>query len=85
MTEDAAPGMATGSDAGAPGDHLPTAPLQPDEQLLLDEMRSDADDLPEASPEMVRAVEDDAPLPAPDSVAAKDSDDDPDDPSFSAS
>lgn len=61
-------GMSTGSDAGAPGEHLPDAPLDEDELLLLDELREPADGKPvdavEDSPEMVRAVEDDAPIPA---------------------
>lgn len=80
MSQDPTPGMATGSDAGAPGDHLPPTPLKADEQELLEELRSDAEDPPEASPEVVRAVEDDAPLPGGPAISASD---DPDDPAFS--
>jgi hypothetical protein len=83
MTEQST-GMGTGSGAGAPGDHLPTGPLHADEVGLLEELRSDADDAPEASPEMIRAVEDDAPLPTADTNVGK-SDDDPDNPTFSES
>ena len=60
-------GMATGSDAGAPGEHLPEPPLDEDEQRLLAELNQ-PDDSPgleavEDSPDMISAVEDDAPLP----------------------
>ena len=61
-------GMATGSDAGAPGDHLPEPPLEPDEQQLLADLREPAPGQPldavEDSPAMLGAVEDDGPLPA---------------------
>lgn len=76
-------GMATGSDAGAPGEHLPEPPLTDDERGLLDELKRpvDGDEVAavEDSPEMVRAVEDDSPLPAPGGDA-----DDPDTPRFEA-
>lgn len=81
MTQDSA-GMGTGSGAGAPGDHLPTGPLHADEVGLLEELRSDSGDAPEASPEMIRAVEDDAPLPTGD-TNVDGVDDDPDNPTFS--
>jgi hypothetical protein len=85
-------GMATGSDAGAPGDHLPPEPLDRDEQALLADLRSDAGRVPPAPTEVVQAVEDDAPLPvdaltgpAGDAGAAAGADgDDPDSPVFSA-
>jgi hypothetical protein len=83
MTQDSA-GMGTGSGAGAPGDHLPTGPLHADEVGLLEELRGDAEHPPEASPEMIRAVEDDAPLPTDDTNAGL-PDDDPDNPTFSES
>jgi hypothetical protein len=82
MTEDSA-GMGTGSGAGAPGDHLPTGPLHADEVGLLEELRSEPGAAPEASPEMIRAVEDDAPLPTGDTNVGDD--DDPDNPTFSES
>lgn len=60
-------GMATGSDAGAPGDHLPDPPLTADEQAMLEALEQPLDVPPieavEDSPEMVSAVEDDSPLP----------------------
>ena len=59
--------MASGSDAGEPGEHLGPADLAPDEQRLLAELArgvdrtgTDADD----SVAEVRAAEDEAPLPA---------------------
>ena len=85
-------GMATGSDAGAPGDHLPDPPLAEDERALLDALQQPADGDPviavEDSPQMVRAAEDDSPLPpsvtgsGPDGEA--ESDDDPETPRFEA-
>jgi hypothetical protein len=61
-------GMETGSDAGAPGDHLPEPPLTSDERELLADLRTPAAGEPveavEDSPEMTQAVEDDSPLPA---------------------
>ena len=83
MTENSA-GMGTGSGAGAPGDHLPTGPLHADEVGLLEELRSDAGEAPQASPEMIRAVEDDAPLPV-SGTGTGETDDDPDNPTFSES
>jgi hypothetical protein len=56
-------GMASGSDAGRPGDHLGDGTLRPDEQRLLGELERGADPV-EASDAEVRAAEDDAPLPA---------------------
>jgi hypothetical protein len=60
--------MATGSDAGAPGEHLPEPPLDEDEQRLLVELNQ-TDNAPaleavEDSPAVVSAVEDDSPLPS---------------------
>lgn len=78
-------GMATGSDAGAPGDHLPPQPLTEDERALLSELK-DSDD-PDAvqpvedSPEVERAAEDDGPLPV---APPADDSDDPDSARFSA-
>jgi hypothetical protein len=56
-------GMASGSDAGGPGEHLGDGDLRPDEERLLAALERDADDPPEASDAEVRAAEDDAPLP----------------------
>jgi hypothetical protein len=73
--------MATGSDAGAPGEHLPEPPLDPDEQELLAQLKrrgaGERVDAVEDSAEMVRAVEDDSPLPAEGGEV-----DDPDSPRF---
>jgi hypothetical protein len=61
-------GMETGSEAGAPGDHLPDPPLTPDERELLENLRRPADGEPitavEDTPAMEQAAEDDSPLPA---------------------
>jgi hypothetical protein len=61
-------GMDSGSDRGAPGEHLPDPPLSEDEQRMLGELRRRADAAPieaiEDSPEAIEAVEDDTPLPA---------------------
>jgi hypothetical protein len=61
-------GMATGSDAGAPGEHLPEPPLDAAEQRLLAQFErpDDRPSLPavEDSASMIGAVEDDGPLPA---------------------
>ena len=60
-------GMETGSDAGAPGDHLPDPPLTDDEQALLDELKRPVEGEPivavEDSAQAVEAAEDDGPLP----------------------
>ncbi|SFO51534.1 hypothetical protein SAMN05660359_04036 [Geodermatophilus obscurus] len=57
-------GMASGSDAGAPGEHLGDGELRPDEEHLLAELERGVDDpAPDASDAEVRAAEDDAPLP----------------------
>lgn len=57
-------GMASGSDAGEPGDRLGRGDLRPDEQRLLDELRRGVPDTdrPEADAEL-RAAEDEVPLP----------------------
>jgi hypothetical protein len=66
--EDELTGMQTGSEAGAPGDHLPDPPLSTDEEALLDELLQPAEGDPveavEDTPAMEQAVEDDSPLPA---------------------
>jgi hypothetical protein len=60
--------MASGSDAGEPGEHLGPADLEPDEQRLLAALEEDATDphtdAAEDSTAAVRAAEDDGPLPA---------------------
>ncbi len=60
-------GMATDSDAGAPGDHLPEPPLTADERnTLRDLQRETSDDTVEPvddSSAMLNAVENDSPLP----------------------
>jgi hypothetical protein len=69
MSDDEWGGMDTGSERGAPGEHLPEPPLTEDEQRLLEELQRPVEGEPvaavEDSPEAVEAVEDDAPLPAP--------------------
>ena len=60
--------MASGSDAGEPGEHLGPADLRPDEQRLLEELERDvdtpADDETDRETEReVEAAEDEAPLP----------------------
>ena len=50
--------MASGSDAGEPGEHLGPADLDPDEERLLAALARDAQDRP------TEAAEDEAPLPA---------------------
>ena len=66
MTEPDLPdsGMATGSDAGAPGEHLGAGDLRPDEERLLAELQRDVDgaDRPDNEAEL-RAAEDEVPLP----------------------
>jgi hypothetical protein len=58
--------MASGSDAGEPGEHLGPDDLDPDEKGLLEALERDR--LPRGSAEdtvaAVRAAEDEAPLPA---------------------
>jgi hypothetical protein len=60
-------GMDTGSERGAPGEHLPEPPLTEDEQRLLEELQrpveGQAVTAVEDSPAAVEAVEDDSPLP----------------------
>jgi hypothetical protein len=59
--------MASGSDAGEPGEHLGPADLTADERRVLEELERDApagredDDI--ADEAVVRAAEDEAPLP----------------------
>ena len=59
--------MASGSDAGEPGEHLGPADLSADERRVLEELERDApvdrrdDDV--ADDAVVRAAEDEAPLP----------------------
>ena len=59
-------GMASGSDAGAPGGHLGPGDLAPDEERLLAALERDARSLRpipvEESLAQVRAAEDEAPL-----------------------
>jgi hypothetical protein len=67
MTEPDLPdsGMASGSDAGEPGDRLTGGDLRPDEQQLLAELQRGTDqaDRPAHDAEL-RAAEDEVPLPA---------------------
>ncbi|NYJ06861.1 hypothetical protein [Petropleomorpha daqingensis] len=57
--------MASGSDAGEPGEHLGPADLGPDEQRLLQALESDIDRSPDEDADLlVEAAEDEAPLPA---------------------
>ena len=57
-------GMASGTDAGQPGEHLGAGDLRPDEERLLAALQRDVDtDLPSPDAEL-RAAEDEAPLPA---------------------
>jgi hypothetical protein len=59
--------MASGSDAGEPGEHLGPADLSPDERRLLDALEqgvTDPDtDAPEDSDAAAKAAEDETPLP----------------------
>ncbi len=60
--------MDTGSDAGAPGDHLADLALTPDELALLAQLQEPAADVVvpvEESAAEETAAEDDAPLPVP--------------------
>ncbi|SHN49613.1 hypothetical protein SAMN05660350_00099 [Geodermatophilus obscurus] len=59
--------MASGSDAGEPGEHLGPADLTDDERRVLEELERDApasrEDDDVADNAVVRAAEDEAPLP----------------------
>ena len=57
-------GMASGSDAGAPGEHLGAGDLRPDEERLLAELERGVDAPAPADDAEVRAAEDEVPLPA---------------------
>ncbi len=59
-------GMASGSDAGGPGEHLGAGDLRPDEERLLAELRRDAEGLqrPDNNEAELRAAEDEVPLAA---------------------
>ncbi|GAB3192102.1 hypothetical protein GCM10027261_03910 [Geodermatophilus arenarius] len=56
-------GMASGSDAGEPGEHLGSGDLRPDEERLLAELTRGVDAPPDSTEAEVRAAEDEAPLP----------------------
>jgi hypothetical protein len=60
-------GMASGSDAGEPGEHLGPSALEPDERRLLEALESDTiappDDDARALILEERAAEDEGPLP----------------------
>jgi hypothetical protein len=60
--------MASGSDAGTPGEHLGPGDLSPDEQRLLDALEAGVGGGPAGTAEesiaAVRAAEDEGPLPA---------------------
>jgi hypothetical protein len=59
--------MASGSDAGEPGEHLGPADLKPDEQRLLEALERDVSGSPAEDADdtlVVRAAEDEGPLPA---------------------
>jgi len=56
--------MASGSDAGEPGEHLGPADLGPDEQRLLQALERDVVPTPaEDTDLLIEAAEDEAPLP----------------------
>jgi len=61
-------GMATGSDAGAPGENGDRRPLRSDEEALREALEQDAGapvgDFPEESDAAGRAADDETPLPA---------------------
>ncbi|MGY1742749.1 MULTISPECIES: hypothetical protein [unclassified Blastococcus] len=58
-------GMASGSDAGEPGERLGGGDLRPDEERLLAELRRGVDDTdPPDTEAQLRAAEDEVPLPA---------------------
>ncbi len=86
-----AAGMGTGSDSGAPGDHLAPVSLGPEDLRVLAELESDGEPdvvVPvEESPEAIRAVEDDSVLPGAFGSAESNADqagNDPDDATFQA-
>jgi hypothetical protein len=56
-------GMASGSDAGAPGERLGGGDLRPDEQRLLAELQRDAGGNRPDNHAELRAAEDEVPLP----------------------
>ena len=60
--------MATGSDAGEPGEHGDRRPLRSDEEAVREALERDAGtadgDFPEESDAAGRAADDDTPLPA---------------------
>ena len=60
--------MATGSDAGEPGEHGDRRPLRSEEEAVREALEQDAGpaegDFPEESEAAGRAADDDAPLPA---------------------
>jgi hypothetical protein len=57
--------MATGSDAGEPGDRLGGGDLRPDEEQLLAELQRGVDGADVAGTDaQLRAAEDEVPLPA---------------------
>ena len=69
MTEPDLPdsGMASGSDAGQPGERLGGGDLRPDEERLLAELQRGVDGAADGGPDAdaeLRAAEDEAPLPA---------------------
>jgi hypothetical protein len=61
-------GMASGSDAGEPGEHGDRRPLRPDEERLLESLEESSggggERFPEESDAAGRAADDEAPLPA---------------------
>ncbi|MGY1607979.1 MULTISPECIES: hypothetical protein [unclassified Geodermatophilus] len=58
-------GMASGSDAGEPGERLGRGDLRPDEEQLLAQLQRGVDDAaPAGGDAELRAAEDEVPLPA---------------------
>ena len=55
--------MASGSDAGEPGEHLGPADLRPDEQRLLHALERDVDGTTDDDVLVAGAAEDERPLP----------------------
>jgi hypothetical protein len=78
--------MGTGSDHGAPGEHLPEPPLSEDEQRMLDELKRPVDGEPieavEDTPAAVESAEGETSLPA--DVGGADDPGTPDAPEFRA-